>query len=742
MINNIDNIINNVINGQVYNDEFDADKLAYYGIINSGIDENGIYNEYDPVVWHDPTFVLPHVVLPYESNENKLGKNIQENTDEVYGKYVPILQIADKVIADADLIRYFELDYTGFMPKVMVEVWDDTTATADNHTNMRRLELSSVITVILVPQDDVYKTIRLSFNITSQHITEEEDNTGTLRILYHYEGSFKLKNLTDESYVENIDYYTCEDCNVKGLPIENAPDYATYYDTMEDVYHILNNNVDKLNSYNTAALLEQTQDVVITANNSKISSLVDKCFNMYKDNPNILNIYSELCSANLEYDENDEHDAIKDETEDFMSKLVAKYPDGTDNNTEITNGISKAMDMYRSTKVFLNNEQLSNDHKTTTWQALHSIAEQCHLGFAGNNSCKEIQDKQQRRITSGHFNDYITDNILPSSGIDTNIINAWIDLYGYLVVMNEGKILNLQNVDTSKLKVTASVGFTQTGDKGIHTKPVIVDRILTNFNMTGATSNLEIADWSNISSFGNIESDGNLSRIVLVNNVEDGGNGSCTQYDIETNINPNDYSITKDMKQRSIVGSVKTIYSPTNESGYNYELQKTINDRFVNKKNTKRFTCRLVRPNFGLQRGTLIGVSLWIANNTYKNKFGEALKHNTDDNSLDSETINKIITTDGYLMPDIDNSGIYYIDGMKFVYDEDLKQIDQYLVLIQQSIRIDFASTVLSAHTDVAVYGAINSTQTNDSKNIEDETSNIDSENMSDEDIITNTGLV
>lgn len=714
----------------VLDDSMNPEQLAYYGIIMSNTETDGIYNEYDPKVWHDPIYVKPIIVMPYDNAEdNSKGlstHNIQEDTDAIYGKFVPIIQIANEVIKDEDLIKAFELDYTGFLPTLRLDIYDDKESNSSMYTKKHKIDIQDTIKVILVPQDDkTYRTIKLEFNITNQQTIEVENN-GYYQNVYHYDGSFKLKELTDDSYVENIDYYTCNTCNVNGLKLtDDSPIYASNYDTGEQTSETLLNTINNANISNT-----------------DINSLIEKCVNTYNTNKNINDIIKILIQSKLMYDETDETDAVIDDTESFMDMLMKKYPDYIDGNPEITDAINKAIDYFKQYKKQQNNNAVSDNHMTTTWQALHAIAEQCKLGFAGNNSVKQIKDMQKRRIANQHFSDYITENILQASGNMLDTINAWIDVYGYLVVVNEGKILNLTNVDISKLKVIASIGFNQTGQSmyGLHSHPVLVDRILTNFRQTGCVSNIEIDTWYEDTSFDGFESTGTHKTVYICNDITSGGNGSYNQYDLSAKISSNDYSIGSD-NTRIIDGNAIHIYSPSNKYGYNYEMQKIINN-FVNiKKSSKHYTCRLTRPNFGLQRGTLIGVSLWVDDRTSKLYIGKNINSLATEDTKTKDIIQRVITTEGTQMPDIENSGIYYIDGMWFIYDEESKQINQYLSLVLQSPRINISNAIVSARSTY-VEQILSGNANNDTAKTSQENDEDNYVNSSDDSIIQNTGLI
>lgn len=708
MSEKIDNLINNVLaNKGIYTSE----QLSYYGILSTDVDDNTICNEYDPVVWHDPLDPPFIIVFPRESSaddKNIANHNIEEDTEMVAGKLYPILEVAGNIITDPDMICFMRLYYTDFTPSISVGIYE-TKQEETSHVNMEKVGFNDTIKLIIEPEENTgYRPIKLQFNITDQY----KDTSGYYNgDVWKFNGTYKCSYFTDNNYEENIDYYTCESCDIKGLELnESTPDYASNYENMIGFGSngaVIPNIVANAN----------TEDK--EAKNKKISELVDNCFNTYKQNRNKTEILEILKQADLDYSD----DATDNETDRFVELLVSKYPDGVNDNTKITNKICEVVTAYEQYKQQKNDEELADAHKTNTWKALHSIAEQAHLGFAGNESVKKINDTQQRRINNQHFEDYIKEKILPYAGNgETNIIDAWVDLYGYLVVVNKGEIFNISNLDFSTLKINASIGINQRGDSknGIKTHLQRVDRVLTNFNELGVVSNLEISEFSIISDFTDVNNTGNIKRIVVFHSKDNKGTGSCTQYDLDASSNLNDQTISfnDSANSRKVISETKQIMSPTNKYNYNYEAQYAINNMFNAKLKKKRAKCVLARPNYGLQRGTLIGISLWTDSKVPKEQIRENINQIAKDSNINideyTDMLSAITTNQGAQMPDITNSGLYYIDGMEFYYDINTKKIRQTLYLIMKSPQINIFSSVENSHNKIYQENLENAIKTED----------------------------
>ena len=110
-----------------------------------------------------------------------------------------------------------------------------------------------------------------------------------------------------------------------------------------------------------------------------------------------------------------------------------------------------------------------------------------------------------------------------------------------------------------------------------------------------------------------------------------------------------------------------------------------------------RLIVRLKRPNFALQRGTLVTVVRTKYDLPYKMKLinqesnlypgSQSRGYAPDvaeDAGEDSASVNDILHNDGVGVTSPEESGIYYIDGMRFDYIGGNNEIQQYLYLIRR----------------------------------------------------------
>ena len=97
--------------------------------------------------------------------------------------------------------------------------------------------------------------------------------------------------------------------------------------------------------------------------------------------------------------------------------------------------------------------------------------------------------------------------------------------------------------------------------------------------------------------------------------------------------------------------------------------------------------------NLGLQRGTLINLVIFNNDTINKAKLLMDSKNlsNEHTDTISNDNIEELIMNDEYPIPDMSITGMYYIDGMEFVYDNNEQMIIQYLYLIPKKYmnRID-----------------------------------------------------
>lgn len=328
-----------------------------------------------------------------------------------------------------------------------------------------------------------------------------------------------------------------------------------------------------------------------------------------------------------------------------------------------------------------------------TWEMLHKIAQLSGLGFAATKKCKEIPDRVIRNIYSQRFNQYIEEQLLHCGTDEENIFDAWVDLYGYIVMVNVPWVMS-EDIKPSDLQIAASVNIHTTSNDIIDQRPEMVDRTLTNYNLTGTPSNMEIANFNM-----DIDNDsirhGTLEKVYTVNFKSN----LCVLEN--TDIQSKQDSVDGDFIEDYNTGKNRPIpkYYFNDDAwtglsgGYDLHKQKVIRNAYFRKKRQSVFNVILKHLNLGLQRGTLVNIAIFDNDIDNKRHTMESVNNlgGPSDSAEDSgytlpPEMNKddVSLDGGVYLPNMKLSGLYYIDGMSFTYEQTEGRIVQTLYLLKK----------------------------------------------------------
>lgn len=330
-----------------------------------------------------------------------------------------------------------------------------------------------------------------------------------------------------------------------------------------------------------------------------------------------------------------------------------------------------------------------------TWEMLHKIAELTGLGFAATKKCKEIPDHIVRHIHTQRFNDYIEQQLLHCGTDVDNLFDAWVDLYGYIVMVNVPWVLN-EEITIKELTTVASIGAHPTSNDIPDQKPKDVQRVLSNYNMMGTKSNLEIESYYTIVKNESVE-DGTLERIYPIKLTDKGRLTKLESLDIQTKQNSIDGDHIEDYntgKRRPIPKFDFNDDAWTGLSGgYDINTQKRIRTAYFKKLRQSILCVKLKTINFGLQRGTLLNISIYDndpQNKDFILKNTSRLVRTDTDVQEDIPPLptelnqDDLVRDDNAWLPNMKLTGLYYVDGMIFEYKPSTGKIDQTLILIKK----------------------------------------------------------
>lgn len=351
--------------------------------------------------------------------------------------------------------------------------------------------------------------------------------------------------------------------------------------------------------------------------------------------------------------------------------------------------------------------------KISTWELFHQVAVLNKLGFAASKHCKDVSDRARRLINSESFADFLEEQIKMSGTDENTIMDAWLDLYGYLTLVNVSGMFNTKDnndITPDNISIVAFKGIHSTSSKSLKMSPVLVKRVLTNFNMAGE-SNLLFTKYKNVSSFLDAVYNGtsivHYSQTVKGTDFNQGApdtfgknNGSCLRSDIQTQENSIDGNALDDYSKQGRY--VTSIYNP-DISDYDINRQKEIHEKFFQTKRQNRVDVELKIPNYGLQRGTMVTLAVFEYDTDKKRKILDNLNNLSGNVSVKSD-----IPLFNQFMPaglkaedieqkemgilDVSMSDIYYIDGMEFIYESDRKGITQILHLIKRGPLVNYVN--------------------------------------------------
>lgn len=300
------------------------------------------------------------------------------------------------------------------------------------------------------------------------------------------------------------------------------------------------------------------------------------------------------------------------------------------------------------------------DKELTTYEMLEEIAKDTKLGFAASDDCKNIKDKKYRLIQSSNYIDYIKSQIAIAGTDEDSILDCWIDLFGYIVLMNVSRAMK-EDIDPKQLMVYSMFGIHGVNGDIAEVKPSEFARTLTNHKISETSFNLFFNNYENIVNNSTIYSEGALNEYYYMSSP--GKENKISHQDlqiIENSVDGNEFSKNYEYKKVNFIG----IEFEDEDVIY----KQNINKRFFDKLKTRKLKIELESYNLGLQRGTLVNVLFKEYNNAI-------VKTITDTDDVEGNA-------EGVLNPY--SSGIYYIDSMDIIYNTDNHKIQQFLYLIKR----------------------------------------------------------
>lgn len=366
-----------------------------------------------------------------------------------------------------------------------------------------------------------------------------------------------------------------------------------------------------------------------------------------------------------------------------------KLYDNTGLSTITYTGCSK------TNKKPIHNCNPSLNKRPNTWEYLHTVASKTGLGFASTEGCRTQQDRMPRLQHNISYIDDLYRNLDYAILDENNIFDYWIDLYGYIVMVNTKAVIEREGIDATFYDIIANVGIKNDDDYTETGSMKKVMRTLTNYRNLGAVTDLQFINYRTITDMSHVTEQGVSTQIMTLYQVGQSpeANNSFKLLDITQRPNSVDeqkLSSYYDIQSRPVVS--------VQQGERDMERLKTIRDSYFSKMNKELLELEMGTVNFGIQRGTLVNIMFYeydlekkrqivhnASNLTVDAEENPKVEPDKQEPSDDSEVdLNNAIKDTDIPLPDISRSGLYYVKGMKFTYDYETGDLKQFIYVIKR----------------------------------------------------------
>lgn len=331
----------------------------------------------------------------------------------------------------------------------------------------------------------------------------------------------------------------------------------------------------------------------------------------------------------------------------------------------------------------------SQNNKPNTFELFHDLALELGLGYQTTGGVQDVEDRLIRNTMNSKLYEFMKEQIAMGGTNETEFFDAWIDLYGYLTVVNIPWVLS-QDIDHNYLGIKALPGMPTTSLNVLDQNYRLIHRTINNFNENPAPVNLSFVDYEHLIDYSSLKNKGSIQNFYSFQragdpmaNADVGGN-NFDQVNLQAA--PSSYD---EADLDSWQTGTKTVIL-TNVNDYPTATQKAMRDLFFTNLRTQRLKVEMQVYNLGLQRGTLVNFIDFNYDTMQKQSLStnfESIFDETEDFEFDQLFENfdmqmHAVMDPHFGMPNFSTNGIYYIDGMEFIYEKHKQQIVQYVYLI------------------------------------------------------------
>ena len=333
------------------------------------------------------------------------------------------------------------------------------------------------------------------------------------------------------------------------------------------------------------------------------------------------------------------------------------------------------------------------DSALTTYEMLENIAKELKLGFATSEKCKDIDDKRWRQIYSQTYKEYILHEIDHSGLDEESIFDTWVDIFGYLVMVNVHHILT-EKCDLEQLSTKVITGSVTAFNEDNMKKQQVEEiyRMITNSHDYNGVANLHISEYHSVVNNNDIMNNGTSNKYYYL--TEPCDTNTISQEEVQIVENSVDGNEEQDSYKFENIQFIGVCQEDSEDECKTIKIvQEQIVKNYFNKIYSKLLVVTMDIPNYSLQRGMLVGVIIEEYNANNKQSIAEngsnasatSEDENTNAQINDSSSRNILIDDRmGLMNPGL--SGIYYIKEVGLNYNSGMNQIIQTLTLVKKGL--------------------------------------------------------
>lgn len=351
------------------------------------------------------------------------------------------------------------------------------------------------------------------------------------------------------------------------------------------------------------------------------------------------------------------------------------------------------LDIIRHKQV--KSDSAQDNASLTTWELFRQIAIETGLGFASSDpdvSGAVPDDGLPRICSSMKYKDYMRRELQWAGNNETEYMDAWVDLNGYIVLTNVTWALAAE-IQPEELTIKASVGLITRSDDMPEPEWADVPRTLTNHPGITGLSSISIATYEETTDNSGIYYGG----------AKRGWGGVAVGGGQSENTATDSFDIELVESSRSGIDDKDEYQQFQSSSFYGFEMsttrpvlkQRAARTDWFKKRRMRMLKVKLNTLNLGLQRGTLVTVMIYETEPLKIRKLIDASKQHFEPSYADdssrieyTDEQQELISEhafDNHSAPDYfmnyNLSGMYYIDGMEFAYEQGSGRIEQTLWL-------------------------------------------------------------